>query len=740
MRKFNIRFALFQFLIFSSFFSISQTKDTVKLSRLLKEVDINASAAKENTPVSYINIKKNEIEKISFGKDIPFVIQYTPSIVSSSDAGNGVGYTNFRLRGSDPTRINVTINGIPINDSESQGVWWVNMPDLVSSVGDIQIQRGVGTSTNGASAFGGTLNLKTNNINMLPYFKTMNSLGSFNTFKNNITFGTGNIKGFSFDGRMSRLVSDGYIDRATSDLNSYYISLNYVGDDEVVNLINFKGKERTYQAWWGVPKSYLDVDSLRTFNYYSYKNEVDNYMQDHYQLHYKKEISKKKYLNFSAHHTLGMGYYEQEKLNEALADYGLENLYYSIDSIVYDSIVSTDLIRRKWLDNKFTGIVYSFEQQNEKSNIIIGGSYNIYKGKHFGNVIWAQHMSNGQYPHRYYNNKSTKTDNNIYAKINYYVNNKFTAFADIQSRSISYDFEGYDEDNISLTNLNQKLNFINPKLGLNYQSNNIRSYAFFGKAEKEPSRNDYVESEYGKYPKSEKLYNVEIGYEIKSKKSNLNFNSYLMYYYDQLVNTGQLNDVGAYIRTNVDESYRAGIEVFGLTNLPKDFIFQATLSLSKNKILKFDEYVDNWDTGEQEVFSYDNTDIAFSPEIIASSRISKKLNNFNISLNSKFVGQQYIDNTSSNERMLESYLVNNFLLSYNVSLLKKIDSKITFIINNIFDEKYVNNAWTYRHFSDGYDPRPDDPYTTLNNDGSYSMSSFFPQASRNYMLSLNFEL
>ena len=711
--------------------------DTIKLNRLLKELEINASLADKKTPISFTNIKKIEIDKINYGKDIPYVIENTPSIVSSSDAGTGIGYTNFRLRGSDQTRINVTINGIPINDSESQGVWWVNMPDLVSSVDEIQIQRGVGTSTNGASAFGGTINLKTNTINPLPYFNSKNTIGSFNTFKRSASFGTGNMNGFSFDGRISKVNSDGYIDRATADLESYYLSANYVGDDEIINIINFKGNEVTYQAWYGVPKNYLENDFLRTYNYYTYKNEIDNYTQDHYQLHYKKQLNNNRFFNFSAHHTLGEGYYEQEKLNESLSDYGLSDLYFG-----NDTVSTTNLVRRKWLDNDFTGAVYSFENSLDKAKFILGGSYNIYRGKHFGNVIWSQFTSDGSYPHIYYNNKSTKTDNNLYAKINYEFNQSVSMFVDVQSRNISYDFEGFDEDSTSLTNLNQKLNFLNPKIGINFDNNDKRTYLYFGKAEKEPSRNDYVDSEYNNYPKSEKLYNVELGHEIKNSASMISINGYFMYYEDQLVNTGKLNDVGAYIRTNVDESYRTGVEITGMSNFGNGFLFNGSLSISDNKITRYDEYVDNWDPPyEQTIVTHENVDLAFSPNIIYSSTFEKTFNNgIQIALNSKYVGEQFIDNTSSDERKLDDYFVNNLILSYNINFFNFSNSKITLMVNNIFDELYANNAWTYRYYSEGYDPRADDPYTNLNSDNSYSMNSYFPQAGRNYMLSLNIGL
>jgi iron complex outermembrane receptor protein len=409
--------------------SFSQNqRDSVQIKKMLKEVNVNSLMAQEKTPVAFSNINYEEINQGNLGQDLPYIISLTPSVVVTSDAGAGIGYTGFRIRGSDPTRINVTINGIPLNDSESQGVWWVNMPDFSSSVENIQIQRGVGTSTNGAGAFGASVNLQTDGLNKDAYVKINNTIGSFATVKNNIIFGTGLLnEKFAFDGRVSKISSDGYIDRATSKLKSMYLQGTYFGKSHAIKALIFTGHERTFQAWNGVPLNYLD--SIRTFNSYTYKNEVDDYQQTHYQLHYIKRLSDVTKFNFAIHYTHGEGYYEQEKLQENLLDYGLENIIIS-----NDTIVSTDLIRRKWLNNDFGGVTYSLNHKMGLIDLTFGGARNNYSGQHYGNIIWAEYSSNANYPHMYYWNKGEKIDNNFYAKANYKYSEATNLYIDLQKK------------------------------------------------------------------------------------------------------------------------------------------------------------------------------------------------------------------------------------------------------------------------------------------------------------------
>ena len=729
----NLTYILLFFFISNSV--ISQTKeDSTLIKRNIEEVNINALRASENTPMTFTNISKNKIEEQNLGQDIPYLLSNTTSIVTSSDAGAGIGYTGFRLRGTDQTRINVTINGIPLNDPESQGVWWVNMPDFASSIENIQIQRGVGTSTNGAASFGASINLKTNVLRTKAYAKTNNSFGSFKTLKNNIEFGTGLLNNkFSFDGRLSRISSDGYIDRATSDLKSFYISGGYYGNNNVLKAIVFSGKEKTYQAWNGVPLNFLDDTDLRTYNSYTYENEIDNYGQTHYQLHFNKQLNSKTNYNIALHYTKGAGYYEQFKFDESLSDYGLSNII-----IGSDTIKETDLIRRKWLDNDFYGTIFSLKTTINKVNLTLGGGWNKYYGRHFGEIIWAEFASNSEIREKYYNNDASKKDFNTYAKFDYKIDENFNLFIDLQNRQVYYSFMGYDE-NIYNIKQSEKFNFFNPKIGLFYKLNKNKSaYASFAIANKEPNRNDFVESSINSRPKHETLYDTEIGYNLNHDNFNISLNSYYMIYKDQLVLTGEINDVGAYTRTNIDYSERKGIEIEINYKLNEKLTLSGNATISKNKISNFTEYVDNWDTWGQEKIEYEDTDISFSPNSIWSSLINYKITeNLNIQFISKYVGEQFIDNTSSDDRKLDSYLTHNKRIIYDLNSKIFETFRITLQLNNILNKKYANNAWVYRFMTNSFDPTQTDPYVNKNKEGRYDMAGYFPQAGRNFLIGIS---
>ncbi|MEC9209714.1 MAG: TonB-dependent receptor plug domain-containing protein [Bacteroidota bacterium] len=712
------------------FISFSQQpNDSVHIIKVLNEVNVNALRAGEKTPVAFTNISKSEIEKGNLGQDLPYIISLTPSIVTTSDAGAGIGYTGFRIRGSDPTRINVTVNGIPLNDSESQGVWWVNMPDFTSSIENIQIQRGIGTSTNGGSAFGASVNLKTDGLNKKSYFLTNNTVGSFATVKNNIKFGTGLLDNkFTFDGRLSKINSDGYIDRATSNLESIYLQSAYFGKNSVIKALMFTGYEQTYQAWNGVPLNYLETN--RTFNAYTYKNEVDNYKQSHYQLHYSKQMSNATNFNIAIHYTHGKGYYEQEKLEEDFADYGLENIIIS-----NDTISSTDLIRRKWLNNDFGGLTYSLNHKMGAIDLILGGASNSYSGQHYGNLIWAEYTSNADMNHQYYWNNAEKFDYNFYVKTSYTYLDATNLYLDLQRRRIDYMFEGLDVDgNTALQEIS--LSFFNPKIGFFHDLNETQSiYISFAVANKEPNRNDYVESTPNSRPKHETLYDTEIGYKQASEKLSLGVNIYHMNYKNQLVLTGEINDVGANTRTNIDKSYRKGIEIEATYKLSNKMNWAGNMSLSENKIVSHTAYIDNWDNGGQEKVDYENTDLAFSPNVIWASILNYKVTkNTSIDFISKYVGEQFIDNTSSEDRMLADYLVNHLRISYNWNSKIFKTAKLTLQVNNLFNNEYVSNAWVYRFISDGWDPRESDPYINSDGERGYNMAGYFPEATRNYLL------
>jgi iron complex outermembrane receptor protein len=727
MKKINFLLII----LFIPFIFFGQSNDSISIKKNLNEVSINAIRAKTNTPVSFTNLNKQQIEKSNLGQDLPFLISSTPSVVTTSDAGAGIGYTGFRIRGTDPSRINVTINGIPLNDSESQGVWWVNMPDFASSLENIQIQRGVGTSTNGAAAFGASINLQTIGLNTKAYAITNNSIGSYNTLKNNIEFGSGLINNkFTFDARLSRISSNGYIDRATSDLKSLYVQGTYFDDSSTLKGIIFSGNERTYQAWNGVPLIYLD--SNRTFNSYTYENEVDNYAQTHYQLHYSKNLNQKTILNIAGHFTNGKGYYEQEKLDQDLLDYGLSNI-----TLTNDTITSTDLIRRKWLNNDFGGITFSVKHVKENLNLIFGGAANKYSGQHYGNIVWAEYASNGDYNHEYYRNIATKFDNNIYLKSNYKASDNTSFFMDLQLRTLIYEFNGNDiSGDIDRQEVN--LEFFNPKFGLShYLNKNQLFYASYAVANKEPNRADYVESSPNSRPVHETLFDTEIGYKYQDKWLIFNLNFYYMDYDNQLIKTGEINDVGYFTSKNVKNSFRKGVEIESSYILNNKLSISGNLTISENKLDTLIQYVDNWDTGGQNQVVYENTDLAFSPNLTWAAKINYKYNkNTNFLLNTKYVGDQYIDNTSSEKRMLDSYMISNFQIDYHFKSSIFTKAKISFLVNNLFDTKYVNNAWIYRYISENSDPREYDDYTTQGDGNIYDMAGYFPQATRNYLLGL----
>ena len=721
----------------------------------LDEFEVTTNRVGEKSPVAHENISKEEIEVNNHGVDLPILLDQATSVVSTSDAGAGVGYTGIRVRGSDATRVNITINGIPFNDAESQGAYWVNMPDISSSTDDIQIQRGVGASSTGASAFGASINLSTlSTINAnKPYGEISNSYGSFNTLKNTIKLGTGLIDGkWNFEGRLSKVASDGFIDRASSDLNSYYLSGSYLGEKTSIQAVVFSGQEVTYQAWNGIPLSFLEnnSDSGKTYNPYEYENEVDNYNQSHYQLHFTNKPNKNLKLNASLHYTRGIGYFEQYKgigqnasLNyfsqESLSDYGLQDVITNSG----DTISETDLIRRRWLDNHFYGIVYSAEYNADNFQFTLGGGANQYLGGHYGEVIWAQYASNSNIRHRYYDNDATKNDINVYGKLNYDLNSNFSAYVDLQQRFVSYDFTGLDQDGSELDQTSE-MSFFNPKVGFNYSLNEKTSlYAFAGLGNKEPSRDDFTESTPNNRPSHESLLDIELGYRYFSETVSFSANFYNMLYNNQLILTGELNDVGSAVRVNIPDSYRRGLELTGSFQLMDKLLWRVNATFSENKIAEFNEFIDNWDTGVKDSVTHTNTNIAFSPSITGGSQLiftpfnSVENGKLDLALVTKYVGDQFIDNTSSEYAKLDAYLVNDFRVSYTVKTKLFKEIVISSWVRNLFNQNYISNAWVYRFNTTG-DPTAYDPYANSEGSGtdSYNQIGAFNQAGINFFIGL----
>jgi iron complex outermembrane recepter protein len=695
------------------------------------EVIVTATRAAENSPTTYSTVSRKEIEQVNLGQDMPYLLQTSPSVVTTSDAGTGIGYSSLRIRGTDLTRINVTIDGVPLNDAESHGVWWVDLPDFASSAENIQIQRGVGTSTNGAAAFGASINIRSDDPEASPYGEISASAGSFDTYKITAKAGTGLIdKKWAFEGRFSRIYSGGYIDRASANLFSYAFSGGYFGKNSIVRLMIISGTEETYQAWDGVPSFILDTN--RTYNglgaYYDvngnlqyYKNQTDNYRQAHYHLNWLQNLTKNWNLSTALHYTRGIGYYEEYKMDQAFSDYQLENAV-----IGNDTITSSDLIRRRYLDNHFYGFTFGLNFDNKNQiQATIGGAFNYYDGNHYGEVIWSQIAVQFDKDYRWYENQGDKTDANLYARVNYQVAEKLNLYGDLQFRRIDYRIKGIDND---LRDISQEhfYNFFNPKLGAYFSIDN-RSQAYISLAvgNREPNRDALVDANPARpYPTSERLYNVEAGYKFQSRILSATGNLYYMYYQDQLVLTGRINDVGDPVMENVDRSYRTGVELSVGIRILKNLRWDLNGTFSANKILNFTEYVDNWDEWPAQITNeLGTTNIAFSPSIIASSILSwEPVRRFEISLFSKYVGKQYIDNTSSNERKLDPYLVNDLLFRYglNVKALKQLGFSLK--INNLTNAEYESNAWVYRYYSAG----------------SYGVyDGYFPQAGINFLVGLD---
>ena len=724
--------------------NISETKKKIFIIEdgiLLKDqIKVLSTRAKDDSPYAYENLTLYELNKNNTGKDIPYLLDFTPSVTITSDAGGGIGYTGIRIRGSDANRINVTINGIPYNDAESHGVFWVDLPDIASSTNTIQIQRGVGSSTNGGGAFGGTISIKTGTPSEKAYVDYGTSMGSFKTFKNTLNLNSGLLKqNWNFALRLSKITSDGYVDRAFSNLWSYYAAASYFTKKSSFQLINFSGKEKTYQSWWGTPESrvFNDLNGMqevivnngfdeeqkdnllnsdRTYNHYTYENEIDNYQQDHYQFHYNYDLSSSSNFNLALHYTYGRGYYEQFRKNDLLSNYfnDFENVY-------------TNLVRRRWLDNDFYGFTYSYFKQTKKIELTIGGAYNIYKGDHFGKII-STGIPNMVFKDPYYLSKSDKKDRNIFIKYDMILSYKLKLFTDMQIRNYSHYSDGSDNDR-SIINFNSKNTFFNPKIGFNFKLNpKSNIYSSIAVANREPIRIDFLDSY--EEPKHETLYDFEFGYNINYNFGFFNTNFYWMEYKNQLITTGELNDVGGYIRTNAKKSRRVGVEISNRIIIKK-FNISSSLTLSKNFVYDFNEVLYDYGSNFNQYNIIKNTylksNIAFSPEIIGYNDIEyKALKNFTTSFKTKYVGKQYLDNTSNTNRSINSYLINSLDVEarLNIKFLKKLFIK--FSANNIFNKMYSSNGYTFGYYA-GTDYEVRENY-------------LYPQAGRNYMFSLNIKI
>ncbi|TVQ65558.1 MAG: TonB-dependent receptor [Balneolaceae bacterium] len=716
------------------------------------DVFVNALRADDSTPMAYTNISRAEIENTHFGQDIPYLVRNSPSVVSSSDAGTGIGYTGFRIRGVDPGRINVTLNGIPLNDAESHGVFWVNMPDIASSTQSIQLQRGVGTSTHGAGAFGATMNLQTGLQRQESFGEIRTGAGAFGTRTATVHLGSGLLdSGWQFEGRLSKIESDGYINRASSDLRSFYLSGSRTGNRSLLKADIFSGQEVTYQAWNGVPEPILRNDAAqldsyianlflgpedsahwrnnignRRFNEFTYSNQVDNYQQDHYQLHYSYRLTDLWLAHTSLHYTYGRGYFEQFRRNDRLSTYNIAPI-----TIGDETVSRSDLVRRRWLDNHFYGIIFSAQADlPDEWSLTIGGGYNEYEGDHFGEVIWARFAGASNLGDRYYDNSGFKTDFNLYGKLNYYLSPSFNTYIDLQYRSVTYRFLGLRIDGVTgeVSDLTQRdqIGFFNPKAGVVYRLNHQqRVFISFSVGGKEPTRRDYIESTELSRPKPERLYNTEAGYSADFGKFTAGLNLYHMLYRDQLINTGEVNDVGNIVRENVPDSYRMGVELSLAARVSSQLNWSGHATFSRNKISEYVRFLDDFDQGGQRRESYSNVDIAFSPSVIAGSTLSWNQRFFMAELSSQYVSRQFLDNTANSARSLDAYLRHDLRASWSgLSLPGVSKTEISLQVSNLLNTTYASNGYTFGWISGGEER---------------FFNYYFPQAERHLMARLSFQ-
>ncbi|MEO5682508.1 MAG: TonB-dependent receptor [Chitinophagaceae bacterium] len=721
--------------------------EMTRLALFLEPIEIKAIRAGEKSPFAKSNLSKSDIEKRNFGQDLPFILSQTPSVIVTSDAGNGVGYTGLRIRGTDATRINVTVNGIPYNDAESQGTFFVDLPDIGSSLNSIQIQRGVGTSSNGAGAFGASINLSTNEVNEKAYAEVNNSYGSFNTWKNTVKFGTGLLnKHFTFDARLSKIASDGFIDRASSNLKSIYASAAYINGNSSIRFNIISGTEKTYQAWNGIPeyKLFYNKDSLlqhyynnqgslyftsadssslfngnpRKYNVFTYPNQTDNYQQDHYQLFFNHQFRNNWNFNAAVYLSKGKGYYEEYKYDAKYSSYGLPNI-----TVGTAAIKKTDLVRRLWLDNNLYGTIFSLMHKSAKDQFSFGGGWNEYDGKHYGNIVWAANGTPDNY--QWYYNKGVKKDFNLYSKYQYKITNHLEALVDLQYRRVDYSINGTRK--FPDLKVNDAFNFFNPKLGLTYSAGSFTAYGSYAMANKEPSRDDYETGAAATPPKREQLHDIELGLEENKFNYSWGINFYYMSYKDQLVLTGKINDVGDAVRINVPRSYRTGVELQGRYKLSKAVQLSGNLTISDNIIKNFYDniprYDVNFDLVQQDTFFYRNTKLAFSPAVIAAGMLQVfPFANAEINSSVKYSGKQYLDNTGSDAKSINGYFTQDLTLQYALHTPFTKDITIMARLNNIWNRHYESNGYTYSYFYD----------KSLVKENFY-----FPMAGRNFMLALN---
>ena len=705
-----------------------EAKDSLTTTTIsLEEVSVAGLRASKDQPLSFSEITKGELKARNLGQDLPILLNFLPSVVTTSDAGGGIGYTGIRVRGSDATRVNVTINGIPYNDAESQGTFWVNLPDFASSVENIQLQRGVGTSTNGSSAFGASLNILTNTAAKEAYAQISNSVGSFGSLRHTLKFSTGLLNDkIEIAGRLASIQSNGYIDRASSDLNAYFLQGVYQEGNTLIKALVFGGHEITYQSWFGVDPITLTND--RTYNSAGeiydengsltgfYDNQVDNYKQDHYQLHWNQRYKGNWSSSVGLNYTHGRGFYEEYNNATDLGDLRLNDV-----NLGNTTIASTANIVQKWLDNDFYVLTANIRHKGDQTDVVFGTLLSSYQGDHFGNLIWARYASNAQPKHEFYRNKGEKNEFSAFGKITHHLGDSFTAYADLQYRRVNYTARG-SLDELGNIGIEDEFNFINPKMGLTFHADeNTQLYASYAKAQREPNRSDYENGS----PRPEVLNDFELGYRSSGKKTKWSTNLYYMGYKDQLVLTGELDNVGAPIRQNVGNSYRLGIEAEVSIALSSQLLWQPNLSLSRNKNRSFSFQRDG------QVQNLGDTNISYSPSIIGGSNlVYAPSTQFQIGLLSKYVGEQYLGNIDADLSKLAAYFINDLNIRYAIGALgwvKAIDFSL--LINNVFNSVVETNGYFFTY---------DDSWSVPNQTTTIEGVGYYPQAGINFLLGASF--
>ncbi|MBP9506653.1 MAG: TonB-dependent receptor [Bacteroides sp.] len=705
----------------------TDAKDSLRIVNL-QEVQVVSTRAGARTPIAFSNVSKETISKQNFGQDIPFLLSSTPSVLTTSDAGAGIGYTGIRVRGTDATRINITANGIPMNDAESHSIFWVNTPDFASSLEDMQIQRGAGTSTNGSGAFGASINMRTQGIPSKAYAEVSGSYGSFNTHKETVKVGSGLVGGhWAFDARVSNIQSDGYRDRAWADMKSYFVQGGYYGERTTLKFITFGGNEKTYHAWDGISREQLKTE--RTYNPNGaitiieknqegkdvekvigfYDDQTDNYRQTHYQLHFTHILSPSWNVNAALHYTDGFGYYQEYKNRRTLKEYGLKPFYQTTDSNNDGTpdgislVKKSDLVRKKMVDSGFGGGVFSLNYTNDRLTTSFGGGANYYDNDHYGRVVWVKnYIGDLGADHEYYRNTGSKFDGNLYAKANLQLTDALSAYGDLQYRYIDYRIKGTNDnwdwtaapERMQSLDIDEPFSFFNPKAGLFWQANLHHSaYASFSVAQKEPTRNNYTDGLFTERPRPEKMFDYELGYNYNSPRFTAGINLYYMDYTDQLVLNGRLNEIGEPMAENVKDSYRMGVELSLGARITDWLRWDVNGTWSKNRIKNYVGYVgdENW---EMHRFEMGNTPIALSPSLMANSNIGFSHKGWNASLQTQYVSRQYLDNFGSKENSLDAYCVSHLHASYTFKVHSVKAITLGASVYNLFNTRYETNGYS----------------------------------------------